>query len=432
VPPKTTRPASETPVRGRTQKLFASLGPGLISGAANDDPSCISTFAVAGASFGYLTLWTSVVCLPLVGAVQMMCSRLGMVSGRGLAGAVRVNFPAWVLLLTCGALFLANVVNIGADLGGMAEVTAMVTGISPLVWTPLYAALIVGLLFALSYRQIVRVFKWLTIVLFAYVVTAFLSSADWRSVLANTFIPHIQLSEAYLSVLVGIFGAALSPYLFFWQSSQEVEEEYIRGRVRQREREGASHEELERSKVDVIAGATVSRLITYFITLTTAATLHAHGRTHIQTAQQAAEALKPLAGDAAYWLFAVAFIGTGMLSVPVLAGSSAYAVSEAAAWRASLEQRPRAARGFYFVMTLSVLVGLGLKLSGFNAVAMLFWSAVINGVLAPFLIVLLVLLTSSRAVMGDRANPPVLRIVGWVTAAVTALAATAMLVSFAR
>ncbi|HZE68628.1 MAG TPA: Nramp family divalent metal transporter [Pyrinomonadaceae bacterium] len=410
----------------RFRRFFAELGPGLITGAADDDPSGISTYSVTGASFGYVPLWTALFSFPLMVAVQLMCARLGLVTGRGLAGVLRRNYPPWVLWGACLLLIVANVVNIGADLGGMAEASEMMTGVNSLVWTPLYAALIISLLFWTSYRFIARTFKWLTLVLFAYVAAAFLARPDWGAVVRSTFVPHIEWSSTYLATFVGILGTTISPYLFFWQASQEVEEERKKGRTTVEEREGATDEELRSARTDVITGMFFSNIVMYFIILTTAATLHAHGQTNITTAQQAAAALRPLAGQGAYLLFTVGLIGTGMLGVPVLAGAAAYAVSEASAWRGTLEDKPRLAKKFYAVVAIAMILGLGLDYFGFDALKMLFWSAVLNGVLAPPLIALVVLLTSSRKVMGDRANPPLLKWFGWATAVIMAIAAVAM------
>lgn len=410
----------------RVRRFFAELGPGLITGAADDDPSGISTYSVTGASFGYAPLWTAIFSFPLMASVQIMCARLGMVSGLGLAGLIRRRYSRWVLWGACSLLIVANVVNIGADLGGMADATEMVTGVNSLVWTPVYATLITSLLFWTSYRFIAKVFKWLTLVLFAYVITAFLAHPDWRAVLHSTFVPHVEWSSAYIATFVGILGTTISPYLFFWQAAQEVEEERKKGRRTVAEREGATDEELRASRTDVMTGMFFSNLVMYFIILTTAATLHAHGKTTIDTAQQAAEALKPLAGNGAYLLFTLGLIGTGMLGVPVLAGAAAYAVAEAGNWRGSLEDKPRLAKKFYAIVAASMILGLVLDYAGFNAVKMLFWSAVLNGVLAPPLIVLVVLLTSNREVMGDRVNPPLLKWLGWACAAVMSIAAIAM------
>ena len=430
-PPPPQPPGAESArPRWRLRRFFAELGPGLITGAADDDPSGISTYSVAGAAFGYAPLWTAVLSFPLMAAVQLMCARLGMVSGRGLASVIRHHYSRRVLWGACGLLIVANVVNIGADLGGMAAVTEMVTGVKAVFWTPLYAGFIVSLLFWSSYRQIARIFKWLTLVLFAYVLTAFLAHPDWWAVLRATVVPHVEWSNTYLAVLVGILGTTISPYLFFWQAAQEVEEDRAAGRLTVQQRRGATDEELRRARTDVLTGMFFSNVVMYFIILTTAATLHAGGQTSIATARQAAEALRPLAGDGAYWLFAIGLIGTGMLGVPVLAGSCAYAVAEAEGWRGSLEDRPRLARRFYAVVAVSMLVGLILNFVRLDAVTMLFWSAVVNGVLASPLIVLVVLLTGDRAVMGKRVNPPLLRWLGWATAAVMTAAAVGMLLTF--
>jgi NRAMP (natural resistance-associated macrophage protein)-like metal ion transporter len=422
-------PRNTASVPARVEHFFADLGPGLVTGAADDDPSGISTYSVTGAAFGYAPLWIALFSFPLMVSVQLMCARLGMVTGKGLAGVVRARYPRSVLWGACALLIVANVVNIGADLGGMAEATELVTGLNHRVLIPVYGVLIVLLLFFSSYRQIARTFKWLTLVLFAYVGAGILAHPAWKMVLRATFIPHVEWSARYFSVLVGVLGTTISPYLFFWQASVEVEEDRAIGRRTLRQRQGSTDAELHRSFIDVVVGMFFSNFIMYFIILTTAATLHTNGQTQISTAREAAEALRPLAGPAAYWLFTLGLIGTGMLGVPVLAGSCAYAIAEAFAWRGSLEDQPNSARRFYAVVTVAMLVGLLLDVVGFNAVAMLFWSAVVNGVLAPPLIVLVLLLTSNREVMGARANPPLLRWVGWATAATMSAAAVAMIVT---
>src|SRR5512140_3724666 len=403
-------------LRGRFRRFFSNLGPGLITGAADDDPSVISPYSVTGASFGYAPLWTALFSFPLMAAVQVMCARLGMVTGLGLAGVIRLRYPRWILWCACALLVVANIVNIAADLGGMADVTELLTGVDSLYWTPVYAILLVCLLFWASYRIIARVFKWLTLALFAYIAAAFLAHPDWPAVLRATLIPRVEWSSAYWATLVGILGTTISPYLFFWQAAQEVEQEIALGRSTVEQREGASKRELRRSRNDVLAGMFFSNLVMYFIILTTAATLHAHGKTTIETAREAAEALRPLAGNGAYLLFTLGLIGTGMLAVPVLAGSAAYAVAEAKKWRGTLEDRPGISRKFYAVVAVSMLLGLALDFVGFNAVKMLFYAAVLNGVLAPPLIVLVVLLTSRSDIMGTRVNSRSLRLFGWATA----------------
>jgi len=415
-------------VLDRVDLFFSDLGPGLITGCADDDPSGISTYSIAGAGFGYGTLWTALISFPLMVSVQMMCSRLGMVTGRGLACAIRMHYPRWVLWGACLLLVTANVFNVAADLGGMGESAAMVTGVSARIWTLLFTLSIVSFLFWSSYRQIARVFKWITLVLLAYIATAFFAHVDWKAALLATILPKLSLSRDGLSVLVGILGTTISPYLFFWQAAQEVEEERAKGRNPAR-RKGATDRELRRARRDVITGMFASNLIMYFIILTTAATLHAHGKTHIDTARQAAEALRPLAGNAAYWLFTLGLIGTGMLGVPVLAGSCAYAIAEASAWRGSLEKKPNGARRFYAVLAAAMVGGLAIDFAGLDAVKMMFWSAVLNGALAPPLILLVVLLTSNARVMGERVSGTWLRLLGWITFAAMSAATIGMLVS---
>jgi NRAMP (natural resistance-associated macrophage protein)-like metal ion transporter len=409
-------------------RSFAVLGPGLITGAADDDPSGISTYSVAGAAYGYTTLWIALLTFPLMAAIQLMCARLGMVTGRGLAAAVRIYCPRWVLWGSCSILVLANVINIAADLGGMAEATQLITGIRSLIWIPVYAFFIIGLLFWTSYKLIARIFKWLTVVLFAYVLASFYAHVDWRHALGVTFVPHLEWSRGFLAVLVAILGTTISPYLFFWQAAEEVEEERAKGRNAARSK-GATPGELTTARADTVAGMFFSNFIMYFIILTTAATLHAHGKMDITTAREAAEALRPLAGNGAYLLFTLGLIGTGMLGVPVLVGSCAYAVAEAAAWRGSMADKPKSARKFYAVMAVAMALGLALNYLGFNAVKMLFWSAVINGLLAPPLILLVVLLTSSHKVMGECVNPPVLRYLGWATFGIMTAAAVGMIMT---
>ncbi len=412
------------------QQFLKDLGPGIITGAADDDPSGISTYSVAGASFGYATLWTALLSFPLMAAVQFMCAKLGMVTGCGLASVIRTRYPRWVLWLACSLVIVANIFNIGADLGGMADATQMITGISAFYWTPLFAAVIVALLFWTSYRLMARIFKWLTLVLFAYIITAFLAHPDWRAVFHSTFVPHIEWSKAYISVLVAILGTTISPYLFFWQAAQEVEEDRDHGKATVAQRKGSTNAEIRAAQRDVVTGMLLSNVVMYFLILTTGATLNAHGHKDIETAKQAAEALRPLAGAGAYWLFTLGMIGTGMLAVPVLAGSCAYAIAEGARWKAaSLNLKPRLAVKFYGVIAISIAVGVGLDFGHLNAVKMLFWSAILNGLLAPPLVVIVVMLTSDRKVMGNRTNSRSMKWLGWICAVIMSAAAIGLVVS---
>lgn len=424
--------ASKPPAKSTSglQTFLGELGPGLVTGAADDDPSGISTYSVAGATYGYATLWTALLSFPLMAAVQLMCARLGMVTGRGLASVIRTRYPPWILWFACALVIIANVFNIGADLGGMADAMQMVTGVRAYFWTPFFAVLIVLLLFWTSYRRIAQVFKWLTLVLFAYVITAFLARPDWIEVARATFIPHIEFTKDYMAVLVGILGTTISPYLFFWQAAQEVEEDRDRGKVTVAQRRGSTNKELQTAKKDVITGMLLSNLVMYFLILTTAATLNAHGTKNIETAKQAAEALRPFAGKGAYWLFTLGIIGTGMLAVPVLAGSSAYAIAEGAKWRsASLNLKPHLAPRFYGVIAVAILVGLAFDFARLNAVKMLFWSAILNGLLAPPLVIMVVLLTSDRKVMGTRVNSRRMKVLGWICALIMSAAAGGLLLS---
>ena len=409
------------------RRFFAGLGPGLITGAADDDPSGISTYSVTGAAFGYHQLWTVIFSFPMMAAVQLMSARVGMVSGMGLAGVIRKRYPKWVLLSSCALLAVANTVNIGADLGGMAAAMEMMTGVPSFIWNPLFAGLIVVLMIWSRYRYIARVFKWLTLVLFAYVISAFLAHPHWGDVLFSTLIPRIDFTRQYLATFVAILGTTISPYLFFWQAAQEVEEERAKGRRTIKSRKGATDNEIRHCHADVLTGMAFAGIVMYFIILTTGATLYISGERNIETARQAAEALRPLAGSAAYLLFTIGIVGTGMLGVPVLAGSAAYAVAEALHWRGSLDDRPRLARKFYGVLAAAVLLGLSLEFFRVNAVRMLFLAAVVNGVLAPPLVAIVTMLSSDRSVMGDRVSPPILKWLGWVTVGVMGLGSIAII-----
>jgi Mn2+/Fe2+ NRAMP family transporter len=308
----------------------------------------------------------------------------------------------------------------------MAEAMQMMTGITAWLWLPLFAGLIVVLLIWSSYRQIARIFKWLTLVLFAYVAAAIMAHPDWIKVLLATLVPHMEWDTKYIATFVAILGTTISPYLFFWQAAQEVEEERSMGRKTITARQGATDDELRAARNDVLTGMLLAGVVMYFIILTTGATLYEQGHRDIETAREAAEALRPLAGNAAYLLFTIGLVGTGMLGIPALAGSAAYAVAEAMHWRGSLDDRPKVAKKFYLVLAVAVFVGLALNFLKLNAVKMLFYAAVINGVLAPPLIVLVTMLTSDKKVMGKRTNPTWLRVIGWATAAVMTAATVAM------
>lgn len=422
--------AEAAPRDHRLRKMLRALGPGLITGAADDDPSGVATYSAAGAQFGFALLWTAPVVLPLMAAVQLMCARLGLVAGQGLAGVLRSYYPRWMLWGACGLLLAANTVNIGADLGAMGAVGEMLTGLPAAMLAPVFAAIILALLVFASYPVMARVFKWLTLVLFAYVGAAVLAHPHWGEVAHATFVPHFGGGHDYALTLVAILGTTISPYLFFWQADEEVEEEKARGRTTLESRRGASPRAIRAATFDVVIGMTISVVIFYFIVLTTGATLHAAGQTRIQTAEQAAQALRPIAGAAASLLFSIGILGTGMLGVPVLAGSAALAIAEAEGWPAGMSEKPAAARRFYAVMALSLAAGMAMLATGISAIRMLFWAAVVNGLLAPPLIFLLLVVCNDGRVMGHWRNPRLLNVLGSLAAlAMTAAVAALVLLT---
>jgi NRAMP (natural resistance-associated macrophage protein)-like metal ion transporter len=406
-------------------RYFKVLGPGLVTGASDDDPSGITTYSMAGASLGYGMLWTALATYPLMAAIQLICARIGLVTGQGLAAVLRRHYPRPLLYAACLLLLVANVFNISADLGGMAEAAEMLTGWSALVWVPAFGISIVLVVVYASYAAFARALKWLTASLFAYIIAAVLARPDWGAALAATLVPRLHADALSMATLVAILGTTISPYLFFWQASQEVEEEKMRGRRALAQRRGATPHELADAALDVNTGMLFSNLVMYFIILATAATLHRAGHREIETARQAAEALRPLAGEAAYLLYALGLIGTGLLAVPVLAGSASFAVAELFGWRAGLSLKPRRARRFYFVIASSILGGMLLSLLEHNPVRVLFVSAVVNGLLAPPLLLLVMLVGGNRRIMGEHVNGPWLAVLGWTATGVMTAAAVA-------
>ncbi|MCE9560325.1 MAG: Nramp family divalent metal transporter [Armatimonadetes bacterium] len=408
------------------KKFFAGLGPGLVTGAADDDPSGISTYSTIGATFGYAQLWMVFLTFPLMTAVQLMCARLALVTGEGFSGAISQYSSRRMLWFACVLLLVANIVNIGADLAGMAEALAMVTPIPKLLWIPLITVVIVSVLIFWNYKSLARILKWLTVVLAAYIITAFLAHPDWLAVLKSSFVPQIEFNQSYLQGLVAVLGTTITPYMFFWEASQEVEEEIAEGKTTLKSRLGASVTELRIACRDVVTGMAWAGITMFFIIVTTAATLHPK-RIVVETAQQAAEALRPLAGDGAYILFTLGIVGTGLLAIPVLAGSAGYAVAEAMHWRASLNDSPKVGGKFYAVIAASILVGAGLTLLNISAVKALYYAAILNGVLAVPLVWIISRLTNSEEVMGKHKNPLWLRTLGALTVVVMGLAALAMM-----
>jgi NRAMP (natural resistance-associated macrophage protein)-like metal ion transporter len=412
------------------KRFLKVLGPGLITGAADDDPSGIGTYTQAGASLGFATLWTAIVTFPLMAVVQLLCAKIGMVSGMGLAGVLRKHYSRAVLYPAVFGLVVANTINAGADIGAIAAAINLLIPI-PTVWMIVPIAIIIVVLQIWgSYKLISRIFKWLTLTLFAYIGAAFLAKPPWRDVLKATFIPQFSFDGKYLLTLVAILGTTISPYLFFWESSQEVEEEIEMGRKTQAERQGATYAELRGAAWDTDIGMLFCNVVFYFVILAAASTLHVAGKTDIQSATDAAQALRPLAGNASSVLFALGLIGAGFLAVPVLTGASAYAVAETFGWECSLADKPREAKQFYAVIAGSTFVGLLINFLGINPMAALFWTAVINGLISPPLLVIIMLVSNNKKVMGDKVNGLGANIVGWAATAIMFAAAIGMLLTW--
>jgi NRAMP (natural resistance-associated macrophage protein)-like metal ion transporter len=414
------------------KRFLKILGPGLITGASDDDPSGIGTYAVAGASLGFGILWTALVTFPLMAAVQFICAKVGMVSGMGLAGVLRRHYPRPLLHAAVFGLVVANTINAGADIGAIAAGINLLVPI-PILWMIVPIALVIlALQIWCSYALIARIFKWLTLALFAYIASALFAHPDPAEVLRGTFIPSISFDATFLSTLVAILGTTISPYLFFWQASQEVEEEIQMGRVHVSQRRGATDKELSYLALDVNVGMFLSNVVMYFIILATAATLFKAGQTDIKSAADAAQALRPLAGDAAYVLLALGMIGAGFLAVPILTGSGAYAVAEVFGWQHGLHRDAAHAREFYGVIVVATLVGLLINFIGINPIDALFWTAVINGFVAPPLMVLIMLVANNSAVMQDRVNGVGINILGWLATLVMFAAAIALVLTWSQ
>jgi NRAMP (natural resistance-associated macrophage protein)-like metal ion transporter len=396
---------------GLVRRFFALLGPGLVTGAADDDPSGVATYTIAGAQLGTSLLWTAFITWPLMGCVQFMCARIGMVTGRGLGGALRKKIPRWMLIIAAVALFGANSINVGSDLSGMADAAEMLTALNSHWFVILFGVGISFWTIHCRYYQIAMILKWLALCLFAYVITAFVVRPDWSSILHDTFVPSWPKDHDTWQNLVAILGTTISPYLFFWQSSQEVEHEKAMGRRMLVQRQNATSREIIDRKLDVGVGTFFSNFVMYFIILAAAVTLHAHGVTKIETSKQAAEALRPLAGSLAYFLYTAGLIGVGLLAIPTLTGSAAYAFAETFAWREGLDQRFRGARPFYFVIIVSTVIGIAMDFLKINPVKALFWTAIINGILAPFLLVGILYVASDRKLMLNQPSSMLSRVV---------------------
>ena len=411
---------------GLFKQFLKALGPGLITGASDDDPSGIGTYTMAGASLGYATLWTALFTFPLMTAVQYICAKVGIVSGQGLATLLKKHYSPWITFPAVFALLIANTINLGADLGAVAVAINLFVPLPiPVLIIPVTLLLLVLQIWG-SYQLIVQIFRWLTLALFAYIAAVFLSHPDGHALLLGTFLPTFQLNSSFIATLVAIVGTTISPYLFFWQSNQEVEEQISQGKKTVQKRRGATRKELRFASLDVTIGMLISNVVMYCIILTAAATLFQTGKHDVQTATELAQTLRPLAGNFATVLLAIGLIGSGCLTVPVLADSAAYALSEAFGWKYGLAKLPGRAKQFYAMIIVAMLVGGLMSIVGINPIKALFWTAVINGVLAPPLLVLLMLMSNNPKVMGKRTNGRWLNILGWFTTILMFLAAIAL------
>ncbi|MEA2800874.1 MAG: hypothetical protein QOE49_969 [Rhodospirillaceae bacterium] len=412
------------------ESLFKRVGPGVITGAADDDPSGIATYSQAGAQTGFGLLWTVVLTWPLMVAVQSVSARIGRVTGRGLAGNMVLVFPRSVVTTLVLLLFVANTINLGADLAAMGAAAKLMAGVgSAHLYTAGFALFSLLAVVFIPYHRYVGLLKWLTFSLLAYVGVVFTVKIDWHAVAVGAFVPKFELSGESLTLVVAVFGTTISPYLFFWQSSQEVEDEEADPEAGALiDRPEQANRELNRIGWETWVGMAMSNGIAFFIMLTTAVTLHAAGKTDIQTAEQAAEALKPIAGEAAAFLFSLGLIGTGLLAIPILAGSAAYAAAEARGWQTGLERPLAEARPFYIVIAVAIVLGIAVDFSPLDPIKALIWSAVLNGVIVVPIMAAMMVVASRRKIMGDFVAALWQRLLGWAATAIMAAAAIAMFI----
>lgn len=423
--PKTATPTSEIATSNPPQQrigLWKSLGPGLVTGAADDDPSGIATYSQVGAQFGYSLAWTMLFSFPLMAVIQEIAARIGSVTGFGIAQNLRRHYSPWLLRTVVVFLVIANVINLGADLGAMGAALALIIGGHELLYTGLFGVACVVLETFISYARYATILKWATLSLFAYVAVVFAAHVPWTTALYATLVPHFIFDAPHAMALVAVLGTTISPYLFFWQAGQEVEELHRRHVKPLCIAPRDAGPELARIRTDTIVGMGVSNLIAIFIIFATAATLNAHGVTNIQTSSQAAEALRPIAGQFTFALFAAGIVATGMLAVPILAGSAAYGVSEVFRWTEGLDRRPKEAKAFYATIAGATVCGVALNFSSLDPIRALYWSAVINGVLAAPLMAVMMVVAMNPRIMGRLTLPRSLLVMGWLATAVMALA----------
>ena len=419
-------PPDPTP---RKPSFFGDLGPGLITGAADDDPGGIATYSQAGAVFGLNMLWTAVATFPLMAAIQSISARIGRVTGRGLASNIKRTFPPWVLHLLVGLLFLTNTLNIAADIAAMGEAARLVFGFGEHLFALGFGILSLILQVFMPYSRYVRVLKFLTLSLFAYVAVVMTIHVPWGEVALRTVMPHLALNAATLTMVVAVFGTTISPYMFFWQSAQEVEDLKADPHAKAlRDHPKDAKTQLNRIRFDTYLGMGFSNLISFAIILSAAVVLHAKGITEIQTSAQAAQALRPLAGEGAFLLFSLGIIGTGLLAVPVLAGSAAYAIAEAQGWSEGLNRKAMEARGFYGVIAAAMVIGMALGFSPIDPIKALYWSAVLNGVISVPIMAAMMIVVTSKKRMGDFTATPSQRLLGWAATVIMGCAVAAMFI----
>ena len=409
------------------ESWLKKLGPGLITGAADDDPSGIATYSQAGAQFGFNMLWTVLFTYPLMVGIQVVSARIGRVTGHGLATNIRRHYPTWLLYGVVGLLLIANTINIAADVSAMGQALKLLIGGPARFYAVAFGILSLLLQVFIPYRRYVRILKWLTLALLAYVATVFVVEIPWSQVMLRAVAPHISWTPEFITTVVAVFGTTISPYLFFWQASQEVEEQLADPNAKPLViAPEQAKENLRRIKIDTYFGMGFSNLVAFFIILTTAVTLNMHGMTDIQTSAQAATALRPIAGDFAFLLFSLGIIGTGLLAIPVLAGSSAYAMAGAFKWKNSLERTPMEAKQFYGIIAVSTLIGIGLDFTPIDPIKALYWSAVTNGVISVPIMVVMMLMAVRPEIMGQFVITTKLKVLGWLATLMMALAVLAM------
>lgn len=414
----------------KSKKYIKKLGPGIITGAADDDPSGITTYSQAGAQYGTSLLWMSAWVYPLVATVQEMCARIALVTGKGLASNIKNTYSKKLLYISTLLLFFANTLNIGADLGAMAKAVQLIAPKFSFTLLVIFIG-IAGLFLEIlvPYRKYSKYLKWLVLAVFSYIVTGLIIDMNWASLLHDGLVPHITFSKTQILLITGILGTTISPYLFFWQTSEEIEEEISEGKTSIQSRKGTDDNEVKEMRIDIWIGMFLSNLVMFFIIAVCSHTLFVNGITNIETAADAAKALTPLAGHWATLLFAIGIIGTGLLAIPVLAGSTAYAISESFGWKEGLYRKYKSAHAFYGVIIISIIIGILINFIGIDPIKALLYSAIANGLVAPVILVFIVKISSNKKIMGKYSNKPITKIIGWITIILMSIAALATIFS---